>query len=203
MVVGGDFAWAHLPKAAGDMTLSLFALFPELVISADPRSRREKHALFTQREQDVAGKRRVLNIRRLPHWILSYTIFKGVRGLAPHHKPLPTDSPRQMAESIAPDRSLVGYLDRGPRGIDVWFRVEHLAGDFLAFVSDLTDVGDERRRLVLEHPRVNDMTYDRELSHWFTDDLILRMYESNPLWAWLEREVYGDTLGDHIAVGER
>jgi hypothetical protein len=201
MVVGREFVWAHLPKAAGDTTLSLFGLFPELVISADSATRREKHALFTQRSDQVSGKRRVMNIRRLPHWLLSYTMFKTKRGLAPHHTPLPMDSPRQMAESIAADRNLVNYLDRGPRTIDIWLRVERLAEDFLAFVEELTDVDADRRRLVLARPRENERPYDRELSHWFSDDFVVRMYESNPLWAWIEREVYGDTLADESYSG--
>jgi hypothetical protein len=196
MVVGRDFVWAHLPKAAGDMTLSLFELFPELIVSADSCTEPEKHVRFSWRLDDVSGKRRLMNIRRLPHWILSYTVFKAKRGLAPHHTPLPMDSPRQMAESIAPDRSLVSYLDRGPRSIDVWFRVERLAEDFLAFVEELTEVEAKRRRLILTHRRLNDQSYDRKLSHWFTEELIAQMYESNPLWAWIEREVYGDTLAE-------
>lgn len=41
--------WAHLPKAAGDATLRLFRLFPELIISADDERTQGKHDFFRDR----------------------------------------------------------------------------------------------------------------------------------------------------------
>ena len=35
MVIGKEFAWAHLPKTGGDTTRTLFEAFPGLVQFAD------------------------------------------------------------------------------------------------------------------------------------------------------------------------
>jgi hypothetical protein len=35
MVIGERFAWGHLQKTAGNATLGMFHLFPDLVLDAD------------------------------------------------------------------------------------------------------------------------------------------------------------------------
>ena len=71
MVVTKTFVWAHLPKTAGDMVATVLALFPEVIEYADPLESRGKHARFSDRASLVAGRQRVLCIRRLPSWLLS------------------------------------------------------------------------------------------------------------------------------------
>lgn len=137
----------------------------------------------------AAGKTRVLNIRRLPAWILSYSQHKSVYGTYPDYTPSIRDSPEQMVENPAPDRHLSAYLDGG--AIGCWLRVEHLPDDFLTFVSQYAAVDVDRERAVRELPRTNAMSYDRNISHWFSEDQILRLYANNPLWAEIERRVYG------------
>lgn len=189
MVVGRSFVWAHLPKAAGDTTLAMFRLFPELVESADGHRHQRKHDYF--RDRPVAGKTRVLNIRRLPHWVLSYHVHGATHGLYPTYDRVPMPSADEMAESRAPDGHLTNFADEG---IDVWLRTESLADDFLAFASTLTDVTERRRRAVRKTKAENTARYDRELGRWFTDDHLARMYEANPFWRDVERLVYGDVL---------
>jgi hypothetical protein len=74
--------------------------------------------------------------------------------------------------------------------------MEYLREDFLAFVSDLTDVSALRRLRVRRVGRVNEDTYNHSLRSWFRDSHLELMYDRNPLWTELERKVYGGTLLD-------
>jgi hypothetical protein len=44
---------------------------------------------------------------------------------------------------------------------------------------------------VLAVGRVNVASYERDLDHWFTAAQISHLYERNPEWARIERELYG------------
>jgi hypothetical protein len=196
MVVMPRLVWAHLPKAAGDTTLAMFNLFPEFVEFADPTGTHLKHAWFSERPEYTSGRERALNIRRLPAWILSFTLYKSKRGLHPHYTQLPMDSPRQMSLTSAADKHLAPFIETGSRLPEHWLRVETLAEDFLALMSRFTDVSPSRHRAVMALAPQNAILYERELGAWFTRKHIERMYDTNPLWATVEKTVHGDTLLD-------
>jgi hypothetical protein len=42
--------------------------------------------------------------------------------------------------------------------------------------------------------RVNEGRYHRDLQTHFTSEQLARLYRLNPVWAAVERRVYGDTL---------
>ena len=192
MVIGKTFAWGHLPKAGGDATAAMFRVFPDLVEFQDPPDSDAKHTLFKNRAELVAGKRLVLNIRRLPAWVLSRAHHVNREGLAPDYEPLPMDSPQELSESSFPDYRLGTFTDDGKFEIGAWLRMESLAEDFLRFVSELRDVSEEERARIGELGAVNEGTYDRELSHWFTPAQIRTLYRKNPVWAAIEERLYGD-----------
>jgi hypothetical protein len=194
MVIGERFAWAHLPKTGGSATLELFQLFPELILLADSEDSNEKHTRFEEREAQIAGKQLVMNIRRLPFWVLSRAQHVARWGVFPDYEPIPIPSADELADSDFPDSRLTIYTADGRFEIDRWLRMEHMAEDFLDFVSAHTDVTEERRAAVFAMPMVNTHEYDRELAAWFTPDQIERMYERNPLWEALERRLYGDLV---------
>ena len=168
----------------------MFRLFPELVVFADPRNTEAKHSSFGAREEAVRGKTLVVNIRRLPAWALSWAQHLA---LPKRKQPVPMASPHQMAHSSIADRLLSRLTDGDRFTVDRWLRMEFLVDDFLDFVSKLTDVSEDVTKQVSELDRVNAIGYDREVSHWFTEEQIASLYESNPLWASVEREVYGST----------
>jgi hypothetical protein len=190
MVIGHDFVWAHLGKTGGDATLALFRLFPRIVLSADNPDTNAKHATFRARKDEIAGKRLILNIRRLDAWALSHAQHRASRGLYPDYKPMPLSSPDEMADSSLADDTLSHYLDSGRIKIDRWFRTEYLALDFLPFVSELTQVTPEERDQVLSFGMINAGRYDHDLANWFTPEQRERLYKNNPLWAAIERELY-------------
>jgi hypothetical protein len=198
MIIGHDFVWGHLGKTGGDATLALFRLFPRLIVKADAADTHAKHATFLARQDQLAGKRLLLNIRRLDAWIVSYAQHRAKWGLYPN-KPMPLWTADEMADSTFPDHALSGFLQGGKFKIDRWLRTEYLRWDFLGFVSEITDVTAHERQQVLSMPSINAMKYDHDLRHWFTADQRERLYKNNPIWAGIEREVYRDRALPFIA----
>jgi hypothetical protein len=181
-------------KTGGDATAAMFQVFPELLIHADPPGGQAKHARFGDREEWIEGKLLAANTRRLPTWTLSWAHHINLFYTRRNGQLVPMLSPHEMAELDQRDRSIKRFTDNGRFPVTRWLRQEHLATDFLDFVSELTEVNEEQHRAVLEIGSVNTMAYDHELAHWFTPDQIKRMYEVNPLCASIELEVYGDLL---------
>jgi hypothetical protein len=99
-----------------------------------------------------------------------------------------------LAESSLPDERLLHFTRFGRIHIDHWLRLEHLREDFLDFVAGLVTVTPEQRRSVLELPPADVASYDRDLRRWFTAGQLHALYEANPRWAALERELYGDLI---------
>jgi hypothetical protein len=199
MVIGDRFAWAHLPKTGGSATLKLFLLFPDLVEFADVEDSNEKHTTFKERQNEVAGKTLLMNLRRLPFWVLSRAQHVSRWGVHPDYKPIPMASAEELAESDFPDNRLLLFTDGERFPIDRWLRMEHLGEDFMSFISDLTDVSDEQRRAALDLPLVNAHEYDHEVESWFTAEQIERMYNHNPVWAGVEEKLYGGLFRPELA----
>jgi hypothetical protein len=194
MVIGERFAWAHLPKTGGDTTRGLFELFPGLIRHADPSDTNAKHDTFHDRREAIAGKTLAMNFRRLPEWVLSRAHHVSREGLWPQYRPQPMPAAQALAESSLPDERLLHFTRFGRIHIDHWLRLEHLREDFLDFVAGLVTVTPEQRRSVLELPPADVASYDRDLRRWFTAGQLHTLYEANPRWAALERELYGDLI---------
>ena len=69
--------------------------------------------------------------------------------------------------------------------------MESLGDDFLAFISQWTEVPPEREEAVRSLAPVNALHYDHDIVSWFTPDHIAAMYRNNPRWAALEERLYG------------
>lgn len=192
MIIGKRFAWGHLGKTGGTATERLFQLFPELIVHADETVTNAKHDVFAARRADVKGKRLLLNLRRLPSWLLSFHQHKARWGVFPDYKPSPVPCADSIAASSAADEYLDGFLDDGRFKIHRWIRTEYLKSDFLAAISEFTDVPFHRRVAVRDLEMVNAMEYDHDVMGWFSQAQIKRMYRNNPLWASIEAEIYPD-----------
>jgi hypothetical protein len=192
MIIGNKFAWGHLPKTGGDATLTLFQLFPELIVYADGMRSNAKHSTFAARDSDIKGKLLFLNIRKLPFWMLSRTKHRSRYGTYPDYQPRPMLSAAEMAKSNAADQVMSQFLGGGRYEVDRWIRAEYLKEDFLSCLEDLTDIPEDKRQKVRRVPMVNAMRYDHDISQWFTQNQIQSMYDNNPLWASLEQKVYSD-----------
>jgi hypothetical protein len=196
VVIGDDFAWAHLPKAGGDATQAMFESVPGLVAFADPTDSNDKHLAFSNRRELVSGKLLVMNIRRLPAWILSASHHKARAGIHPEFRPLPMASAEEMAENTEGSGALWWMTEGGQIGIDRWLRTEHLQEDVLSLLEDVGAVGPGVARLVGAVGRRNAANYDHDLATWFSAAQIRQMYERNPLWAGIERSAFGNLLCD-------
>jgi hypothetical protein len=182
VVVTKAFVWAHLPKAAGDMVATVLSMFPEIIDFADPVDSEWKHVPFRDRPDLVGGRQRVLCIRRLPSWQLSYSVFKSRHGLKPDYRPLPMDSRETMTTSVEADRHLSPFVEAGRVWPDRWIRVEHLVDDLLGLLSEYVEVTPKKERKIRAmEPENAAPKYERSLSAWFTDEMVARMYEHNPL----------------------
>jgi hypothetical protein len=191
VVIGQGFAWSHLPRTAGTVTLAMFELFPDLVEHADPAETKYQHATFADRAPQIAGKRLSLNFRRLPEWVLSRAHRVALCGVEPEYVPSPMASPHELSRSRVPDDRLEEFTGAGRFEVDRWLRVEHLAEDFLGLIAEFRDPTTEERQRVGALPLVNAIEYDHDVSHWFTAAQMREMYAHNPRWAALEERLYG------------
>ena len=200
MVVGDRFAWGHLPKTAGTATVAMFHACDDLVRSADSPEDVDAHVRFCERPEQIEGKLLVLNIRRLPAWVISRAYYVSRHGVHPDFEPIPLPGSEALVQSSFPDGRLALFTDCGRLEIDHWLRAESLAEDLLSFVAGLRGVTDEERERVRRVGRVNSLDYDHEVSRWFTPAQIEQLYRSNPAWASIEEQVYGNVYGREVAV---
>lgn len=189
MVITERFAWAHLPKTAGDATAKMFAAVPGLVRYQAPLDSNEKYDGFWVHAEAIEGKLRVMNIRRLPSWILSIAHHKAISGIHPDYEPLPMASVEEMADDTDPDEVL--RWTTGPEHpVERWLRAEHLATDVERLLRDVGVETDAARAAIASVPWIGN-SYEHDVSRVFTAGQIGRMYERNPEWRKAELEAYG------------
>jgi hypothetical protein len=191
MVIGRRFAWAHLPKTAGDATLAMFQAVPGLVEFADPPDSNDKHMPFFGREREVAGKLLVMNIRRLPAWVLSGAQHKARHGVFPEYRPGPLEPWGEILGRTDADDLLRWMTDHDRFRVQRWLRTEYLQDDVLGLLEELGALDHQAREQVRTVGRVNEGQYPHELASQVTDDQLARLYALNPLWAGIERRLYG------------
>jgi hypothetical protein len=200
MVIGDRFAWAHLPKTAGTAAVAMFNACDDLVRFADSPEDADAHVRFRERPEQIEGKLLVLNIRRLPAWVISRACYVSRHGVHPDFEPIPLPGAEALAQSSFPDGRLALFTDGGRIDIDHWLRAESLAEDLLSFVAGLRAVTDDERERVRQVGRVNSLDYDHQVSRWFTPAQIEQLYRSNPVWASVEEQVYGNVYGKEAVV---
>jgi hypothetical protein len=194
VIIGERFAWAHLPKSGGDATYAMLAAVPGLVRFADRLDSNDKHLPFFAREQEIAGKLLVMNIRRLPAWALSGAHHRAVHGVHPEYQPLPLETAEQIAGKTDADDLLRWMTDHGRFVIDRWLRTERLGHDVIVLVRELGALTEDTAGRIRAVGQVNVGSYERDLSRRFTTEQMRQLYERNPAWAAIERRVYGDLL---------
>jgi hypothetical protein len=191
VVIAPRFIWAHLPKTGGTLTDRVLQLFPELLAEFDAPASRVKHRPFTAVEELFPGRILAMNFRRLPSWVVSFYHHRARYGVDPDRRPTPVGPPDELAHSQIPQRLIGQFTDGGRIVPDRWIRQEHVVDDTLAFVAEFARVGPFRRRKAQRMGLVNSMDYDHDVSRWLEPEHIRTLYESNPLWAELEEQIYG------------
>lgn len=164
---------------------------PGLAQFADPADSEDKHMPFFGREDEVAGKLLVMNFRRLPQWVLSGAQHRARHGVYPDYQPAPLESWDEITSRTDPDDLLRWMTDHGRFKVTRWLRMEHLEHDVLALLDELGELDDTVRRAVAGVGRVNTGDYRRERVQEFTSEQLSRLYSMNPVWADIERRLYG------------
>ena len=158
------------------------------------------HDTIAEREKrsgiSLRNKRVIANIRRLPAYVVSKVHFT-----------------EQLNPDIAHDRKhlLTGHFmeaDGTPnyadnllkiydfKNIDHWIRTENLKEDFVSVFGQFLDMsGVDLSRL---SEKINATDYSRDLGKWYSRRDMARLYRKNPLWAKLERKVYGNLLHEEM-----
>ena len=190
VVIGRHFAWAHLPKTGGDATYSMLCAVPGLVEFADPLNSSLKHTPFPDRGKQVAGKLLVMNIRRLPEWVISIAQHKARHGVYPDYEAIPLPSHAELSQTTEADDLLRQMTGDGRFGVQRWLRTERLEDDVLDLLDELGELTDQSREAVLAVGEVNVGDYDRQLERLGAVE-VKRLYSLNPSWAASERRAYG------------
>lgn len=211
MIVGPNWIWLHVPKCAGTTTESIlheaFGTNPRIIFDEIGtklpviwhQTVAQRHAIDPS---FLVGQRRVIgNFRRLPWWLLSRVFFEVqrrgeigapsrdqlVRGMFMQSKSaraLPSES-NQMRQVLA-DEQIRPFVSE----ITDWVRTENLKEDLTRVFGLPVDHAafnrQSRNKTTLE--------YVKSLAFWFTPRELALLYDRNPIWAELEKKLYGDVL---------
>ena len=202
MIVGRRFIWLHLPKTAGHAVEAAIrcAIVAGDGCEFDPPDFEGWHdSIPARRARDPAfacdGKVVLAGFRRLPWWILSRVHYEASR------PPFRVATREMLCKGQFFERDGdVFSADDYARGfvasrVNRWLRMEHLADDFLANFCDLfgerVRLGQRRLRRIINRTAVD---YIKSVEFYFTGPELERLYEANPVWASIERSLYGDLL---------
>ena len=200
MIVSPDWIWLHLPKSGGTATE---AMLRELLghrrdVAFDDTADRAHvvwHETIGARARrvpgfDAAGRPVAANLRRLPHWVLSYIHFevqrRGERMAPPRRSVVAGFVPAPDGRPVPADQVIRRFAGE----VTHWLRSDRLAQDAARILG--LDPG--QAALALERRNEGRIAYIRDLAFWFTPKNLATLYERNPIWAEVEARVYGDVL---------
>jgi hypothetical protein len=93
------------------------------------------------------------------------------------------------------DECLEQYQSFG-RTVSVWLRMEHLFDDLVQFINEhIQPVTPELRRRLLAVRTKGQRSYNHDVDAFFTPDQIAQLYAKFPVWAEVEKRVYGNLYG--------
>jgi hypothetical protein len=186
MVIGPGFVIGHIGKTAGDAVKQIVESLHLPGVTIIPVISPLKHLTFRQWGGDLTGRELVLSIRRLPAFLLSQFHHRLRDGRLSQ---LP--APESMCQDYMADFYIRLYTDDGRLKIDHWLRSESIRPDLAAFLSRHFDLTDGQRGLIETAGTKRAQSYDHDVCVHFTPRHLQTMYAANPLWAEIERRVYG------------
>lgn len=211
MVIGNSFVWAHFGKTGGDSVHKMFkCVNKKEIIFSDPITSRAKHRNFSYREKELnldltTERKRIMNIRHLPSWALSYAFHMKRMYNIPVDKDLmiqgyisrkpvwmnPENTDDLPIQQIKVDEVLEKFMCGR---VDYWLRTECLAEDFIKVFSRFLRVSFlQKMRIKRIKTNVNN-DYVKSIKHYFTRNEIDEMYANCPLWGSTEETVYRNII---------
>jgi len=205
MVIGERFVWAHFGKTGGDSVHEMFRVISRCILYADAVDMPEKHINFHKNEERLGydltySRKRVMNIRRLPSWILSFVHHKY------HFQAVPILKEALLNGKVFFENEDDGYAGFREVGIDhmleefmcgridYWLRTEYLAEDFIRVVSRFVPMTPSEKNQIRQIRMNVNPDYNKDIMASFSVDDLLMIYKNCPLWAGIEESTYGDIL---------
>ena len=201
MVIGDTFAYGHIPKTGGDAVHAWLAQIDGLEV--DPINENRKHECFSTR-----GIRRdiyVLSIRRLPFWALSLLHELAVHPDVARAYSIPPGNTVRPGHALLlkADECLEQYQSFG-RPVSIWLRMEHLFDELVHFINEhIQPVTPELRRRLLAVRTKGQRSYNHNVDAFFTPNQIGQLYARFPVWAAIEKQVYGSLYGERGLSGDQ
>jgi hypothetical protein len=196
VIITEHLQWFHLPKTAGTTTDELFLRSGVPLLWRDSQASAAKHLPASEHPEASAllreDRRNVINIRRLPDWLLSNYQHKTQRmGLRLDFEPVRQGYfyRHRQQEWLPADWWLTRFAVD-----DDWqfLRVEHLKPDFLRLVQTQEAVGLRGRLAISLTTARNRTRYARGAQSSFTPGDVASMRRTNPLWARFQARLYED-----------
>lgn len=204
MIIGESFVWLHLPKCAGTTTtaalLKNFNADTSVQFDATGEGEPIWHDTVEERERrsgvSLSDKDILANIRRLPAYVVSKVHYTESLNPDIHHtrKNLLTGYVMEADGSLYNADYLLGHYNA--HNVSHWVRTEHLKEDVISVFGKYLDVTGKDFSLLSE--RINSTDYSRGLAKWYSRREMARLYRKNPVWAKLERRVYGNLLHEEM-----
>ncbi len=203
MIIGERFVWLHFPKCAGteienilrrhfneDKNFHFDEIDPRNVIwhqNIDERKRLDPGF-------DISGRDVICAFRRLPHWLLSRVHFE--KGRNPE---IVVTREMFVRGQFFENANLVIAADYYAKKyttvpVNRWIRTEHARSDFEAVFSEYLDLSNINLDKEMQKKNANRFGYINDIEFYFTSGELKNLYDMNPVWRDLEREVYGDIL---------
>lgn len=204
MIIGDSFVWLHFPKCAGTTTtaalLKNFVGDPSVQFDATGQGEPIWHDTVAERERrsgvSLSDKDVLANIRRLPAYVVSkihYTesLNPDIRHSREHL--LTGEFMEVDGSKYSPDYLLRHYE---AHIVSNWIRTEHLKEDVVSVFGRYLDLTDKDFSILSE--KINSTDYSRGLAKWYSRREMARLYRKNPVWAKIERRVYGSLLHEEM-----
>jgi hypothetical protein len=190
VISGPGFIWLHLPKTGGTAVYSYLKqhVGHRLDMVFDPVDPMW-HDTLEKRGLTANGRAVICNIRRLPTWLLSRVYFETDRN--PHLYPTRNQFRvgRYLEESGEENYADITMRVYSPEVTD-WIRSEDLGHEVARVLGRFLELPPD------PIPRLNEtaVPYIKSVSFYFTPRELKRLYRKNPVWASVERAVYGDIM---------
>lgn len=200
MIIGTSFVWLHFPKCAGTTTaftlLQNFNADSSIAFDATGKGDPIWHDTVAERERrsnvSLRGKNILANIRRLPAYVVSKIHYTESLNPEINHAQEHFVTGQFMESngfSNSADNLLKHYE---ANNVEQWLRTEHLQEDFVSVFSRYLNL--EGKDLSALSQKINANDYTEDLAKRYSRQELERLYRNCPLWAELERRVYGNLL---------
>lgn len=201
MIIGPDFVWLHFPKCGGvavqsalrkiyegrsDIAFDDIRDYSNIIWHQNIVAREAYDPSFERGDRKI-----VCCIRRLPHWLLSRVHFEAER--APDHYTATRDMflRGEFFERNGKTNNADTYVRvYSTPAVTHWVRLEHLGDD----LADALEIPADQLIASLKRENATKANYIKNLDFWFTAEDLVGLYEANPVWAAIEKRVYGEIL---------